>query len=161
VTVVLAVVFLASWPSQRRPADTPVAPTGASTPAPTATVACHEEPGDLAAGLTRPACPSAILAVELAVAPVRLPIERIVIEPGPFFCDVIWPGAQSPVVCFNVFVRPGQYMHAWVSFVGSSKVAAVMLGLDLPPGDAPVATRPPWQTTLVAVEVPPSGWVMP
>jgi hypothetical protein len=37
-----------------------------------------------------------------------------------------------------------------------------MLGLDLPEKQRePGATRPPWLTTLVAVEVPPDGWVMP
>ena len=128
---------------------------------PTAQVACAEEPGPLAPGLSGRACPAAILAVELAVAPVRLPIERIVVEPGPFFCDLIWPGIQSPAACFGFNVRPGQYMHAWASFTGSPRVAAVMLGIDLPNDDAAVATRPPWSATLYTVEIPPAGWVMP
>ena len=53
-------------------------------------------------------------------------------------------------------------MHAWVSFVGSVDMAAVMLGLDLPADvEDPVATRPPWNATVVTVETPPDGWVMP
>jgi hypothetical protein len=107
-------------------------------------------------------CPGAILAVELAVAPVRLPIRRVVIEPGPFYCDVLWPGVGSPRVCAGFMVRPGQFMHAWASFVGSTKVAAVALGLDFPEDvNAPDATRPPWNATLVTVETPPAGWVLP
>lgn len=107
-------------------------------------------------------CPSAALAVEGAVAAVRLPIRRLVILAGPLFCDVIWEGYGTPGPCFGPVVRPGQYMHGYVSFVDSPKVAVVMLGLDLPPDDNdPAATRPPWQTTLVALDVPPSGWVMP
>jgi hypothetical protein len=55
----------------------------------------------------------------------------------------------------------GQFMHAWVTFTGTDRAAAVMLGLDLPDRlDEPGATRPPWVTTLVAFEVPPAGWVM-
>ena len=107
-------------------------------------------------------CPDAIVAVKLAVAPVRLPIERIVIAPGPFYCDVLWPGAGSFAPCYGPMARPGQFMHAWVSFVGSDKIAAVMLGLDLPDDlDAPGVTRPPWHATLVTTEVPPAGWAMP
>jgi hypothetical protein len=147
-----------------------LAPQGQlATPAPSGgalatgqSVRCTPETGSLPALLASDPCPSADLAVELAVAPVRLPIERVVIEPGPFFCDVIWPGVGSPRICRGAAVLAGQFMHAWVSFVGSDKVAAVMLGLDLPDDlDAPGATRPPWHATLVATEVPPAGWVMP
>lgn len=149
-----------------RPAQPPIAissPTAAPTPAPTATVACREEPGDLALALTKPACPMAILAVALAVAGVPMPIERIVVEPGPFYCDVLWPGVQTVPVCRGGYsVSPGQFMHAWVSFQGSATVAVVMMGLDLPePVRDPERTRPPWHTTLVTIEIPPSGWVMP
>lgn len=156
VTLVVAAVFVASWPSL----PAPQLPTQA--PAPTATVGCDEESGDLVLGLTRPACTSAILAVELAVAPVRLPIERILIQPGPFFCDVLWPGVQTIPACRGGYAaQPGQFMHGWVSFTGSQKVAVVMLGLDLPePVRATGAARPPWHTTLVTVEIPPTGWVM-
>lgn len=156
VLTAVVVILISGWrpgpPAVERPSGTPM---------PTATVACAEESGPLAPGLSGPACRSAILAVELAVAPVRLPIDRIVIQPGPFFCDVIWPGVQSPSACVGMNVRPGQYMHAWASFAGSSKIAAVMLGLDLPGDDTAAASRPPWSATLVAVENPPDGWVMP
>ena len=141
-----------------------VGATSVATPAATATVACAEEPGDLTLGLRRPACPTAILAVELAVAPVRLPIERIVIQPGPFFCDVLWPGPQTakPGCRGGGAVQPGQFMHAWVAFRDSPKVAVVMLGLDLPDfTSSPRPTRPPWITTIVTTEIPPTGWVMP
>ena len=99
--------------------------------------------------------------MELAVAPVRLPIDRIVIEPGPFYCDVIWPGVTTAPACFGTPVIPGQYMHAWVRFLRSDRIAAVMLGRDLPADlTVPAATPLPWNATLVTVEVPPAGWVM-
>jgi hypothetical protein len=168
-TVVVAIVVSGSPPNaapphvaespSQSPSPSPSRP--APSPAPTATVRCVEEPEPLAAGLTGPACPSAILAVELAVAPVRLPIERISVEPGPFYCDLLWPGAQTAPPCVGYATRPGQFMHAWVGFAGSSEVAVVMLGLNLPADDTPGATRPPWHMTLVAVEIPPDGWVMP
>jgi hypothetical protein len=141
---------------------TPPSPTPPPTAAPTTAVVCTGELVALPSALAADPCPDAIAAVELAVAPVRLPIQRIVIQPGPFYCDVLWPGVGSPRVCAGVMVRPGQFMHAWASFAGSTKVAAVALGLDLPDDvAAPGATRPPWNATLVSVETPPSGWVMP
>jgi len=107
-------------------------------------------------------CPSAIVAVELAVATVRLPIERLLIEPGPLYCNVIWEGLGTSPVCYEPMIRAGQFMHAYVGFVSSAKVAVVMLGLDLPVDEvAPGATRPPWNTTVVTIAVPPTGWVMP
>ena len=107
-------------------------------------------------------CASATVGVELAVAPVRLPIARVVIEPGPFFCDDVWPGAGTELPCYGPNVRPGQFMHAWVSFTQSAKVAAVMLGRDLPTDiDSPSPTPPSWTATLITVEVPPAGWSMP
>jgi hypothetical protein len=159
---ILVALVLAGWPPSAAPevGGGSTLP-GAPSPAPTAAVRCAEEPDPLPPELTGLACPWAIPAVELAVAPVRLPIERIVIEPGPFYCDVLWPGVQTPATCYGYAVRPGQFMHAWVRFRGSTKVAAVMLGLDLSPDGASAATRPPWHTTLVAVETPPDGWVMP
>lgn len=171
-------IVLAGWALGNRPPDGPANSANAATPTapvptdieptapeptvPAATIRCTREPGPLPRALASDPCPDAIVAVTLAVAPVRLPISRIVIEPGPFYCDVIWPGVGSPRVCYGPFVRPGQFMHAWVSFRGSEDVAAVMLGLDLPDDlEAPGATRPPWHATLVTVEVPPAGWVMP
>lgn len=107
-------------------------------------------------------CPAVTVAVELAVAPVRLPIVRVVIEPGPFYCDDVWPGAGSEVPCYGPNVQPGQFMHAWVSFTGSPNVAAVMLGRNLPTEvGSPAPTPPPWTATLVRTEVPPADWSMP
>lgn len=161
VATVAIAILVGSRPAQ--PSIPTSNPTAASSPAPTATVACREEPGDLALALTKPACPTAILAAALAVATVPMPIDRIVVEPGPFYCDVIWPGVQTVPICRGGYsVSPGQFMHAWVSFQDSPKVAVVMMGLDLPePIRNPGRTRPPWQTTLVTVEIPPTGWVMP
>lgn len=162
-----AVVILQLPGPGRPPHDRSSAPSGMATPAgtpgPTATVSCQEEPADLALGLSRPACPSAIAAVELAVTPLGLPVDQVVIEPGPFYCDVLWPGVQTAAPrCGLTSVQPGQFMHAWVAFRESPKVAVVMLGLDLPDmGATPRPTPPPWNTTLVTVEIPPTGWVMP
>ena len=166
IVVGLAVVIaLASG----RPARAPSASTGSTAPtldvaaaATPAVIDCRRETGPFPSYLAGDPCPSAILAVEDAVTNVRLPIWRLVILAGPLFCNVIWEGYGSPAACFGPEVRPGQYMHAYVSFNDSDKVAVVMLGLDLPPNDNdPAATRPPWQTTLVALDTPPSGWVMP
>ena len=157
----LVVVMVSGWPPN--PVPPHAVETGrAPSAAPTARVECAAETGPLPSALASDPCPGAILAVDLAVAPVRLPIDRMVIEPGPFYCDVVWPGVGSMPPCYVPNVRPGQFMHAWVSFVHSSNVAAVMLGLDLPDDlDAPGATAPPWNATLVTVEIPPDGWVMP
>jgi hypothetical protein len=107
-------------------------------------------------------CPEATAAVELAAAPVRLPIVRVVVEPGPFYCDDVWPGFGSDVPCYGPAVQPGQFMHAWVTFSGTTKVAAVMLGRDLPTDvGSQLPTPPPWTATLVKVEVPPEGWTLP
>jgi len=141
----------------------PVAPSQAapSPAAPSPVVRCTAEPGPLPPVLAGDPCPDAELAVVAAVAPVG-PIARMVIEPGPFYCNVVWPGVATPVVCSMFSIAPGQYMHAWVAFDGSDEIAAVMLGLNLPDNlFAPGATRPPWSATLVVVEVPPAAWVMP
>jgi hypothetical protein len=160
-TVVVAIIAAGTTP---RSTATPGAPS-ATAVGPSAlaiSIDCRRESGPMPAYLAGDPCPSAIVAVELAVAPVRLPIERMVIVSGPLFCDVIWEGVGSPAVCFGPAIRPGQFMHAYVRFDGSSRVAVVMLGLDLPADDNdPFATRPPWNSTLIAVEVPPAGWVMP
>lgn len=142
-----------------RPA--PEATTRARSPSPRSVV-CRAEALPLPSSLSGDPCPSATVAVEVAVVPVGLPIDRIAIEPGPFYCDIVWPGVQMPAACYGAPVRPGQFMHAWVSFADSGKVAVVALGLDLPVNlDVPGAARPPWNATLVGVEVPPPGWVMP
>ena len=142
---------------------TPTPPaTSTIEPVPTPTISCTAEVTPLPSMLSSDPCPEAVLAVQLAVAPVRLPIERLVVAPGPFYCDILWPGVDTPATCRGMYVQPGQFMHGWASFRGSDEVAAVMLGLDLPTiVDTPASTRPPWHATLVTVEVPPAGWVMP
>ena len=160
--LVVVGVLIVAWPSLRAPEPhrlPAIGPTPIGTPEPQ--VDCHGESGPMPSMLADDPCPDAILAVEAAVAPVGLPVDRIVLEPGPFYCDLIWPGGQSAGPCFGPMVRPGQYMHGWVWFRGSDQVAAVMLGLDLPDDlDQPGATRPPWHATLVATEVPPAGFVV-
>jgi hypothetical protein len=165
-SAVLSLILVACAPTvSPTPGVTPVesgaAPESGSPSPPAIVIECHADAAPQPA-LGGDPCPGAITAVELAVAPVRLPIERIVIQPGPFYCDVIWPGVRSAPVCFGTLVIPGQYMHAWVSFERSDKVAAVMLGRDLPADLNVPATVPlPWNATLVAAEVPPTGWEMP
>ena len=142
------------------PAPTTQASTGIPPSSAQIEVSCTPDPQ--APGWLTDPCPAATVAVELAVAPVRLPIARVVIEPGPFFCDDLWPGVGSVVPCYGPAVQPGQFMHAWVSFTQSTQVAAVMLGRDLPTEiGSPPPMPPPWTTTLVKVETPPGGWEMP
>jgi hypothetical protein len=142
------------------PTSTPVPSAAADASSPAIEVACAPDP-QAPASLGDP-CPAATVSVELAVAPVRLPIVKVVIEPGPFFCDDVWPGAGSEAPCYGPNVQPGQYMHAWATFEGSQKVAAVMLGRDLPTEvGSPPPSPPPWSATLVTVAVPPAGWSMP
>ena len=146
-------------------APTPSAPPSQSAAAVAASPASIEvvctPDADAPAYLGDP-CPPAIVAVELAVAPVRLPIARVVIEPGPFFCNDVWPGAGVEPPCYAPMVQPGQFMHAWVSFARSTEVGAVMLGRELPLEiGSPPPPPPPWAATLVTVEVPPAGWSMP
>ena len=154
-------------PSPAATGSTPASPSAQTTlaspgPSETIDVACTPERAEVVPALRGDPCPGAITAVELAVAPVRLPISRIVIEPGPFYCDDVWPGATSRPACYGVLVLPGQYMHAWAAFERSAEVAAVMLGRDIPSNlDVPAAEPLPWSATLVTVEVPPANWTMP
>jgi hypothetical protein len=157
-----AVIAVACSPTVSPSPSATAGPLGTSSPSLTAIDVTCEPDATPAPALQGDPCPGATTAVELAVAPVRLPIERIAIEAGPFFCDVIWPGARSSPPCFGPAVIPGQYMHAWVSFIQSEKVAAVALGRNLPADLSVPATAPlPWNATLVTVEVPPAGWAMP
>lgn len=103
-------------------------------------------------------CPSALAAVQAVVAPLGLPMSQIRIQPGPFQCGVLWPGVQSPVVCFGPAIVPGASMHGWVAFVESTKVAAVGLYRTPPQGSTPAG---PWKASVVAFTVPPDGWLMP
>jgi hypothetical protein len=161
----LAIVLWLTWQGRNNPV---VTADGSPTQARETSaqrgpsVRCTPEPGRLPSMLSSDPCPAAVAAVEQAVRDVRIPLERIVIEPGPFYCNEIWPGIGSPRFCSMFSIQPGQWMHAWVRFTDSDRIGAVMLGLDLPDNqEEPGATRPPWLTTLVAVEVPPDGWVMP
>ena len=96
------------------------------------------------------------------MAGVGLPLAWLVVGPGPFYCDVIWEGAASVRPCYGPAVRPGQYMHAWVGFGGTERIAAVALGRNLPPDEELATADPiPWRATLLAVEIPPGGWSKP
>ena len=170
ITVVLALVGCAS------PAPSPV-PT--ASPAPTATplaetVLCVPEVGPLPSALRGDPCPAAILAVRAIVAPLGLPVARIVIEPGPFNCGDYWPGGSKGqgTVCAGLPISPGTTMHSWVSFAGSAQVAAVELSRPNPnvftvyPSGTPRGTPSPapretWKAGIEAFEMPPTGWVMP
>jgi hypothetical protein len=172
VAIAIAALVLACTPTvSPSPTQTAITPNpSTASPAPTVpalpsvpaiSITCRAQSAPQPA-LGGDPCPGAITAVELVVAAVRLPVERIVIDPGPFYCDVIWPGVQTPPACFGTLVFPGQYMHGWVRFLRSEEIAVVMLGRDLPADlNVPAATPLPWMATLVAVEVPPAGWVMP
>jgi hypothetical protein len=162
VALTIVVGILAAGATSRSAATRAPSATYDEPSALAASIDCRRDSGPMPAYLAGDPCPSAIAAVELAVAPVGLQITRMVIQAGPLFCDVLWYGVGSPVTCAAPMIRAGQFMHAYVRFDGSSRVAVVMLGLDLPADDNdPLATRPPWNTTLVAVEVPPAGWAMP
>ncbi len=153
-------------PSASTPTSTPAAPAPGTpapvTPAPTATPAAETD-----VCLTAPMkavyigsdpCPPAIAAVRAVVAPLGLPVARMVLQPDPF-CGGPWP-VGSPPVCFGVMVILGTTMHGWVIFTGSDKVAAVSLRLQgaMDPSPPP---SPMWIATMEAFEVPPAGWMMP
>ena len=144
-----------SQPPQTSPSPPP-SPT--ASPSPSASVSCVPEPAEVAPGGSGDPCPSALAAVQAVVAPLGLPVSQIRIQPGPFLCGVLWPGGQSPVVCFGVLVMPGASMHGWVVFAGTAKVAAVGLSRTPPHGSTPGG---PWKASVVAFTVPPGGWVMP
>ena len=160
----LTAVLVATLAAACSPIESPAPGTpAASAPAPSGQeIAIICAPDAQAPPYLGDPCPAATVAVELAVAPMRLPIVRIVIEAGPFFCNDIWPGVGIVVPCYEPMVQPGQFMHAWVSFAQSTEVAAVLLGRDLPLEiGSPLPTPPPWTATLVKAETPPAGWSMP
>jgi hypothetical protein len=132
------------------PTATPPAETDVCVPEPMKTVYIGGDP-----------CPPAIAAARAVVAPLGLPIARIVLQPRPFACGRdLWPGVDSPMVCFGALVISGTTMHGWVSFTGSAKVAAVSLRLQPATGPSP-APSPMWVATIAAFQVPPAGWSMP
>jgi hypothetical protein len=158
----LAIALIALVGAACSPTNPKPSPPATTPPATTIDIACTPERAEVVPALRGDPCPGAITAVELAVAPVRLPIRQIVIEPGPFYCDDVWPGVGSQPACYGGLVLPGQYMHAWATFERSDEVAAVMLGRDIPSNlEVPAAQPIPWSATLVTVEVPPAGWSMP
>ena len=137
-------------PPTSSPTATEPAETDVCVPEPLKTVYIGDDP-----------CPSAIAAVRAAVASLGLPIARIVLQPRPFDCGpYLWPGVGSPMVCFGPMIIAGSAMHGWVSFMGSTKVAAVWLVRQPPSGSSP-APSPMWVATIAAFQVPPAGWVMP
>jgi hypothetical protein len=137
----------------------PVTPSPTTTP-PAETDVCVAEPMKTVYIGIDP-CPPAIAAVRAVVAPLGLPVARMVLQPRPFGCGPdLWPGVTSPRICLGVLIIPGTAMHGWVSFTGSAKVAAVSLRLQSWDGPSP-APSPTWVATIAAFQVPPAGWVMP
>ena len=96
------------------------------------------------------------------MAPLKLPIARIVVEAGSFPCGGVWPGIPTNApICLSVLVFPGTTMSGWVSFGGSAKVAAVSLYRQPPQLSSSAAPSEAWTARIAAFEVPPTGWVMP
>jgi hypothetical protein len=154
----LAVETLSPTPTvaPRPSATRSLTPSPSPTPAPEAD-SCSLDP--TVSWVIDP-CPSMITAVHMVVASLDLPIARLVLQPDPFRCGDLWPGVQSPPICFGPFVMPGTQMHGWVSFRGSDKVAAVSLRLQ-GLGELTPPPQPSWIATIAAFQVPPAGWVMP
>jgi hypothetical protein len=145
------------------PRASPAAPSPSlPTSKPAETAICAPETRPLPSALRDP-CPSAIAAIRAVVEPLGQPIARIYLEPDPFECEVLWPGIMSPPpqVCMSPLILPGRWMHGWVSFSGTDKVAAVELARDLPVSGAIPSPVPPWKASVVAFIVPPAGWSMP
>ncbi len=145
-------------PSPPPPASPSPPATATASPSPSASIVCVPEPAEVAPGGSGDPCPSALAAVEAVVAPLGLPVTQVRIQPGPFQCSVLWPGAESPVVCFGPIIVPGASMHGWVGFSGTAKVAAVGLSRTPPHGSTPGG---PWKASVAAFTVPPDGWAMP
>jgi hypothetical protein len=143
---------------------TPAPSTGPSTSAapsgPVARLTCTPDPNAFDLG---DPCPSALEAVERAVAPLGQAVSAIDIEPGPFLCDQLWPGVGRDQ-CFGTFVRPGRFMHAWAEFMDSPRIAAISLARDGPtvPAASSASSAPSaWRATVEAYEIPPQGWAFP
>ncbi len=145
-------------PSPPPPTTPSPPPTPTPSPVPSASVACVPEPAEVAPGGSGDPCPSALAAVRAAVAPLGLPIAEVYIQPGIFWCGVLWPGFQSMPPCAGIPVVPGASMHGWVAYAGTAKVAAVGLARTPPHGSTPGGQ---WKASIVAFTVPPDGWVMP
>jgi hypothetical protein len=125
-----------------------------------ASVVCIPERATVAPSLAGDLCPPAITATRAAVAG-RGTVARIYIEPGIFMCGDLWPGVGSPAVCFGPIVVPGMSMRGWVSFEGTTSVAAVSLRRAMNASTGVAVQPPAWTATVVAFTVPPAGWAMP
>ena len=90
-------------------------------------------------------CPAEEVAVQTAVAHLGYPIQQIAIAPTIFPCGVPWPSGD--VAC-----PPEFELAAFVTFGGTKNVAALTIVL---------LANGPVVATVVAFEVPPSGWSMP
>jgi hypothetical protein len=156
------IVFVAGCgPVTPSPSPTLPEPTAtAASPLPTspsAVLSCQPDPE--ASELGDP-CPSAAMAVQAVVARFGYPVTRIVIQPGRFFCGVLWPGVQSMPACLGgPATAPGGAMYGWVAFAGTTKVAAVSLVRDVP--TTPGASPGPWVAFVNSYDVPPAGWLVP
>ena len=167
-TVVVACASPAPSPMPTASPDrSPSGPPPPVTPSPTGTpqaetVLCIPFVGPLPSGLEGDHCPSAIATVRAIVAPLKLPIARIVVKAGQFPCGGVWPGIPTiPPVCLGPLVFPGTTMTAWVSFSGTTKVAAVALYRPPPQPDTSHGPNESWTARIAAFDVPPAGWVMP
>jgi len=127
-----------------------VAPIATPSPAPSPTISftCYQDPPPTQgspAFLPSSYCPAEEVAVQTAVADLVYPIQMIAIAPTVFPCGVPWPAGDP--ACPPFFE-----LAAFVSFVGTSEVAALTIALV--PNGPVVAKR-------VALQVPPAGWSMP
>jgi hypothetical protein len=136
-----------------------ITPTGTPVPSPVEVVTCLPFDGDLRPGLDGDPCPSALKAIRATVLPLGFLVSRVYVAPQPFTCGSdLWPGVTSPPICFGPFTEPGAWMHGWVAFADTDRVAALELSRL---GRADASHVPPWRPVLKAFAVPPDGWEMP
>jgi hypothetical protein len=159
----LGVLLLAACTATPTPSPTAViaspGPTVTGQPSPPAVspdVACLPWGQPMPSALAGDPCPAALGAVRAAVAPLGGAIAQLRLEPGPFWCNAIW----VPPTCAMLVVISGLDLHGWVSFVGTSEVAAVTVS-RVPPARTAGSTPGPWTAKVVEYRVPPAGWVMP
>jgi hypothetical protein len=139
-----------------QPVPSPTASLVPATPQPSSSPAIALTCLGLELGAQSPAqpfdCQPEEAAVLLAVARLGFPVRSITIGLFDFRCGGPFPtGVRS---CPAMLAPTGG--AAYVTFVGTPKVAAVIFTVAPPqPPD------PPLPTTVVAFEVPPAGWSMP
>ena len=122
--------------------------TPSPSPSPTIAFTCYRDPVPTQrdpAYLSSSYCPAEEVAVRTAVAHLGYPIQQIAIAPTIFPCGMPWPSGD--MACPPVFE-----LAAFVTFGGTKNVAALTIAL-LPNGSV--------VATVVAFEVPPTGWSMP